>query len=145
MFPAHPPPPKKTPQPPSPFALLHTQARELDEKHFGPDIAFREHSFLANPRLPAATKASVLHVTFCAPGNASCAAPKAEAGRITLPPRLSGEQLVAALKEAYAGVSVLQLHGVTTATFSGYDSQARGAPPSARSGLWVHAWLRTCS
>jgi hypothetical protein len=53
--------------------------RKKDDNHFGKDIEFRESSFLANPRTPAAVKNSVLRVELCELGAAGCLLPAAAA------------------------------------------------------------------
>lgn len=47
--------------------LEHSVDKQLDENHFGPHIHFREHSFLSNPRLPAAVNESRVVVEVCRP------------------------------------------------------------------------------
>jgi arabinosyltransferase len=47
--------------------LERALVRDLDTAEFGPNIPFREHSFLSNPRLPAAVRESVAEVHLCTP------------------------------------------------------------------------------
>lgn len=52
--------------------FLRSMQRELPEDHFGPMLprgAYRESSFLRNPRLPLAVKQSQVYVAICTPGS----------------------------------------------------------------------------
>jgi hypothetical protein len=48
-------------------------ARQWPEAEFGPQLAYREHSFLLNPATPEAIKRSLVVVAPCEPGSPDCA------------------------------------------------------------------------
>jgi hypothetical protein len=48
-------------------------AREWPEAEFGPQIHYREHSFLVNPATPEAVKRSLVVVAPCEAGSPGCA------------------------------------------------------------------------
>jgi hypothetical protein len=54
------------------FDLEGGWAAKMPEEEFGPHIEFREHSFLANHRLPVAVNQSKVVVEMCPPGTAGC-------------------------------------------------------------------------
>lgn len=41
--------------------------QQRPEAEFGPHMEYREHSFLRNPRMPAAVRRSRVHVSICLP------------------------------------------------------------------------------
>ena len=82
------------------------------EEEFGPMIDFREHSFMDNPRLPAAVNASRVTVRICEADDASgkcadgSAAAAATDGVVQLKPGLTDAQLKTALQVTFGDVRV---------------------------------------
>jgi hypothetical protein len=55
---------------PQPFRKT---APPTSREEFGPDIAYREHSFLNHSALPDVVRGSVVHVVSCRHGSVGCA------------------------------------------------------------------------
>lgn len=83
------------------FDLEGGWARSWPENEFGPDIKFREKSFMQNPRLPEERKKNKVIVEICTePGcNAGDAPAKVQDGKVKLAANLTSDQILIALKE----------------------------------------------
>jgi hypothetical protein len=55
-----------------PLAIPDGLARKLDENEFGPNVDFREHSFLNNSGLSEVVKNSAVTVIVCQKGKGYC-------------------------------------------------------------------------
>jgi arabinosyltransferase len=92
--------------------------RTKDENEFGPNVPFREYSFLDNPRMPARIRESVLTVELCQQGEVGCADRVGPAevrnGTVRLQPGLNDKQLRVALSDAAARYKVLKFRTMTS-------------------------------
>ncbi|KAK9844822.1 hypothetical protein WJX74_007256 [Apatococcus lobatus] len=98
---------------------LEQMEAELPEADFGPNIRFRESSFLASPNLPPSVKGSQLTLRPCeADGGIDCAdgvhtQPVVHSNTVRLQTMRSDAELAAGL-QAYAGVKVLHFADVVS-------------------------------
>jgi len=89
--------------------------RKLEDE-FGPQVEWREYSFLQNPRTPARVNQSRLAVTVCEQGGAGCSDGSGPGtiteGQLRLAPGLDSTKLAAALKgtDSYR---ILDISGIT--------------------------------
>jgi arabinosyltransferase len=108
--------------------LEHGLGRRKDEATHGPNVPFREHSFLQNPRMPAHVRDSAVVVEVCPEGNnAACADGSAPAGVsdgvVRLRAGLTDKQIAAALGDVAAEFKVLRFRNVT-GVFSRHEERA---------------------
>lgn len=100
-------------------------SKPVDE--FGPDIPFREYSFLHNPALPAALQSSQITVNLCQEREAHCSDGSAAAaeheGALWITAGLDDEQLKVALGPASQQYKVLRFSAMADA-FSRHRSDA---------------------
>jgi hypothetical protein len=72
-------------------------SRHWDEKEFGPNLDYREHSFLNSTGLPHVIKESAVNVVVCAKGKGYCPEPDApgtvDVNKIFLQENLLSEQI----------------------------------------------------
>ncbi|KAK9813171.1 hypothetical protein WJX72_010080 [[Myrmecia] bisecta] len=123
---------------------LEQMARSMPAAEFGPDISYREFSFMNNTRLPATIAKSKLQVNICAAADASCsdgssAAAEVTPGVVHLRPLLQDEQLLTALKQAAAGVKVVHFNTMYNA-FVGFANGADGVKFEKRTKQYTSIW-----
>eukprot|EP00892_Ulva_mutabilis_P011070 jgi/Ulvmu1/8335/UM042_0041.1 len=114
------------------------------EDEFGPDIPFREHSFLSNPALPAAVQNSQITVNLCpeAGGEHCCdgsAAAAEHEGALWIMPGLDDEQLRIALGPAVRKYKVLrfaEMAGVFSRHRSDADHERFVRRTTPMASLW---------
>lgn len=114
--------------------LEHGFGRPLRPDEHGPDIPYREHSFLRNPRTPESVRSSVLRIEPCtaeADGTLTpgCADGSGDAevrdDAVRLQPHLTDVQLRAALRSAAASYKVLHFAAMN-GTFARFEAEADG-------------------
>jgi len=122
-------------------------ARPLPGDTFGPDIDFRESSFLANPLLPADVRAGRVAVDLCAAGEAGCEAGGAAAAAAAAPAAGGGLKLrrgmrSAELRLALAGAAAAPLleFSAVDGAFGGFDDAAEGLKFERRMAQYASIW-----
>lgn len=102
--------------------------RRKDESVYGPNVPFREYSFLQNPRMPAAVREREVVVEVCADAEAAgCADGSAPArvadGVVRLRGGLTDRQIAAVLGDVVAQYKVLRIRNVTGVFLQHEDAQ----------------------
>lgn len=126
---------------------VETWERKLEERHFGKNTEFVEHSFLENPRVPATVKTSKLRVKLCQAGEDDCSKmPQATSGAnaVRVQEGLTDAELVKAFSQ-YSSQKVLAFDSMSAETFGGYadpkDLELFKKRTIQYAGLWccIHA------
>ncbi|XP_042405849.1 arabinosyltransferase XEG113-like isoform X1 [Zingiber officinale] len=119
---------------------INVMLNDLSEAEFGPQIDFREYSFLQNPLVPKHVKESVLDVQLCDPHSSGCDIPNRSTnhGFIRFP-RNSTEQMYIQTFSQYKDVKVLRFSSMED-TFQGFSSTEREAKFRNRVKRYVGLW-----
>lgn len=112
---------------------------DFPESQFGPNIQFREYSFLENPRLPGEVSNSKVSVRQCKRGREGCPTPGGSLNEIiSLPSLLSEKELIEFL-EPLKNIKVLEFSTMVN-TFGGWDDKDREGKFNARIQRYLGIW-----
>uniref|UniRef100_A0A804L4U5 Uncharacterized protein n=1 Tax=Musa acuminata subsp. malaccensis TaxID=214687 RepID=A0A804L4U5_MUSAM len=119
---------------------IHTMVRGLSEEEFGPQIHFREYSFLQNPSVPKHVKESLLNVQLCDAHSKGCNISNETTSRGFIQfPRNSTEQVYMQVFSQYKDIQVLHFSSMSNA-FLGFSDEAREATFRNRVKRYVGTW-----
>ncbi|CAL9781232.1 unnamed protein product [Musa acuminata subsp. burmannicoides] len=119
---------------------IHTMVRGLSEEEFGPQIHFREYSFLQNPSVPKHVKESLLNVQLCDAHSKGCNISNETTSRGFIQfPRNSTEQMYMQVFSQYKDIKVLHFSSMANA-FQGFSDEAREATFRNRVKRYVGTW-----
>ncbi|KAJ8509834.1 hypothetical protein OPV22_000268 [Ensete ventricosum] len=119
---------------------IHTMVRGLSEEEFGPQIHFREYSFLQNPSVPKHVKESLLNVQLCDAHSKGCNISNETTSRGFIQfPRNSTEQMYMQVFSRYRDTKVLHFSSLANA-FQGFSDEAREAKFRNRVKRYVGKW-----
>lgn len=89
--------------------------RAPPRNEFGPDVGYRESSFLANPLLPDVVRSSVVHVSPCKPGTVGCSTgdnpATVEFNRLLVAENIDSDRMAMALSSV-SSISVLNFTSI---------------------------------
>ncbi|CAL9204957.1 unnamed protein product [Musa hybrid cultivar] len=119
---------------------IHTMVCGLSEEEFGPQIHFREYSFLQNPSVPKHVKESLLNVQLCDAHSKGCNISNETTSRGFIQfPRNSTEQMYMQVFSQYKDIKVLHFSSMANA-FQGFSDEAREAKFRSRVKRYVGKW-----
>ncbi|XP_065029426.1 arabinosyltransferase XEG113-like [Musa acuminata AAA Group] len=119
---------------------IHTMVRGLSEEEFGPQIHFREYSFLQNPSVPKHVKESLLNVQLYDAHSKGCNISNETTSRGFIQfPRNSTEQMYMQVFSQYKDIKVLHFLSMANA-FLGFSDEAREATFRNRVKRYVGTW-----
>ncbi|URE30576.1 Nucleotide-diphospho-sugar transferase [Musa troglodytarum] len=119
---------------------IHTMLHGLSEEEFGPQIHFREYSFLQNPSVPKHVKESLLNVQLCDAHSKGCNISDETTSRGFIQfPRNSTEQKYMQVFSQYKDIKVLHFSSMANA-FQGFNDEAREVKFRNRVKRYVGLW-----
>ncbi|KAJ8490237.1 hypothetical protein OPV22_011958 [Ensete ventricosum] len=119
---------------------IHTMLHSLSEEEFGPQIHFREYSFLQNPSVPKQVKESSLNVQLCDAHSKGCnISNETTSGGFIQFPRNSTEQMYMQVFSQHKNIKVLHFSSIANA-FQGFSDEAREAKFRNRVKRYVGMW-----
>ncbi|CAL9083821.1 unnamed protein product [Musa acuminata var. zebrina] len=119
---------------------IHTMLHGLSEEEFGPQIHFREYSFLQNPSVPKHVKESLLNVQLCDAHSKGCNISDGTTSRGFIQfPRNSTEQMYMQVFSQYKDIKVLHFSSMANA-FQGFNDEAREVKFRNRMKRYVGMW-----
>ncbi|XP_065035380.1 arabinosyltransferase XEG113-like isoform X3 [Musa acuminata AAA Group] len=119
---------------------IHTMLHGLSEEEFGPQIHFREYSFLQNPSVPKHVKESLLNVQLCDAHSKGCNISDGTTSRGFIQfPRNSTEQMYMQVFSQYKDIKVLHFSSMANA-FQGFNDEAREVKFRNRMKRYVGLW-----
>ncbi|THU55388.1 hypothetical protein C4D60_Mb11t06030 [Musa balbisiana] len=119
---------------------IPTMLHGLSEEVFGPQIHFREYSFLQNPSVPKHVKESLLNVQLCDAHSEECNISNETSSHDFIQfPRNSTEQMYMQVFSQYKDIKVLHFSSMANA-FQGFSDEAREAKFRNRVKRYVGKW-----
>ncbi|WOL15865.1 hypothetical protein Cni_G24646 [Canna indica] len=119
---------------------VNVMLSELSEAEFGPQIYFREYSFLQNPLVPTYVKESVLDIQLCDAHSQGCNVSNETVSQDFIKfPRNSTEQKYVQVFSQYKDFKVLHFSSMVD-VFQGFSDKARQAKFRNRVQRYVGIW-----
>ncbi|GAB2272834.1 hypothetical protein Dimus_007653 [Dionaea muscipula] len=119
---------------------VNVMLKELAEKEFGQQIAFREYSFLDNPAVPSKVKESWLDVQLCQAGSKDChVSNHSDLPRIIRFPKRSSEETFKTVFSSFKDVQVINFLSMQDA-FLGFTDEGREQKFRKRVKQYLGLW-----